>query len=215
MIRVYIFCEGQTEDTFVREVLVPHFSRLDIFVNPIVLRTGPQGKGGVVSYAKVKRQIEQKCKNDRSAYVTTLIDYYALPSKFPTFSSSGDSITQVKAATKAFQVDIAQANFIANLAAHEFEGLLFSSPAAFGDWFDNSDVVADLEKIRNQFESPEHINDHPKTAPSKRILRVCENYDKIVHGALISLDIGLGTIRQQCPMFQAWLCQLEALSSKQ
>jgi len=46
MIRVYIFCEGQTEDTFVREVLVPHFSRLDIFVNPIVLRTGPQGKGG-------------------------------------------------------------------------------------------------------------------------------------------------------------------------
>lgn len=64
----------------------------------------------MVSYAKVKRQIEQKCKNDRSAYVTTLIDYYALPSKFPTFSSSGDSITRVKAATKAFQVDIAQAN---------------------------------------------------------------------------------------------------------
>lgn len=121
----------------------------------------------------------------------------------------------MKAATKAFQVDIAQANFIANLAAHEFEGLLFSSPAAFGEWFDNSDVVAELEKIRNQFESPEQINDHPKTAPSKRILRVCENYDKIVHGSLISLDIGLDTIRQQCPMFHAWLCQLEALSSKQ
>lgn len=52
MTRIFIFCEGQTEDVFVREVLRPHFQRKDILLTPIIIRTGPQGKGGVSSYGK-------------------------------------------------------------------------------------------------------------------------------------------------------------------
>ena len=86
-------------------------------------------------------------------------------------------------------------------------------PQAFANWFDNDDVVDELTKIREQFLSPEHINDGSQTAPSKRILKVCHNYDKVAHGSLISLDIGLDTIRHQCPVFNQWILQLEALGT--
>lgn len=54
MTRVHVFCEGQTEEVFVREVLTPYFQRMQIWLNPIIIRTGPQGKGGVSSYGKIK-----------------------------------------------------------------------------------------------------------------------------------------------------------------
>ena len=79
MKRVHVFCEGQTEDVFVREVLAPHFAGLDIWLNPIIVRTGPQGKGGVVSYAKVKWQILKKCREDSAALVSNMFDFYGLP----------------------------------------------------------------------------------------------------------------------------------------
>lgn len=111
MIRVHVFCEGQTEDVFVREVLGPHFQRMNIWLNPIIIRTGPQGKGGVSSYGKIKRQIEQKCKEDATGWVTTLLDFYGLPSDFPAINSKGDSLTRAEIVKRAFQTDIAQPNF--------------------------------------------------------------------------------------------------------
>jgi hypothetical protein len=49
MIRVYIFVEGQTEETFASGQLQKHFSSMEIYVYPILLRTSKTGKGGVVS----------------------------------------------------------------------------------------------------------------------------------------------------------------------
>jgi hypothetical protein len=126
----------------------------------------------------------------------------------------GDSITRAKEVEKAFQQDIALPNFLANVIVHEFEGLLFSAPDAFADWFDEPGVVAELTEIRRGFDSPEHINEGRETAPSKRILAVCDTYDKIAHGSLIALDIGLDAIRQECPLFDAWVGQVEALGAR-
>lgn len=123
MTRIFIFCEGQTEDVFVREVLRPHFQRIDVLLTPIIIRTGPQGKGGVSSYGKIRRQIEIKCKEDPTAWVTTFLDFYGLPTDFPAMGAAGSSIDRAKAVEKAFQDDIAQRNFLANLIIHEFEGL--------------------------------------------------------------------------------------------
>jgi len=212
MTRIHIFCEGQTEDVFVREVLAPHFQRINIWLNPIIVRAGPQDKGGVTSYGKIKWQIENKCKEDRTAWVTTLLDFYALPADFPEANSKGDLLTRAKAVEAAFQVDIAQPNFISNLVVHEFEGLLFSAPAAFSEWFDDADIVDSLNRVRSGFATPEHINDGRTTAPSKRILAVCETYDKVAHGSLIAMDIGLDTIRRECPLFDAWVKRLEMLN---
>lgn len=213
MIRVHVFCEGQTEDVFVREVLAPHFLRLNILLNPIIIRTGPQGKGGVSFYGKIKWQIENKCKEDVTAWTTTLLDFYGLPSDFPAMNSTGDSLTRAKAVEIAFQNDIAQPNFISNIIVHEFEGLLFSDPTAFAGWFDDARIIDNLTQVRNGFATPEHINDGRTTAPSRRILTVCSTYDKVAHGSLIALDIGLDTIRRECPLFNAWVSRLEGLST--
>ncbi len=211
MTRVHVFCEGQTEDVFVREVLRPYFERMNIWLTPIIIRTGPQGKGGVSSYGKVKRQVEIKCKEDKAAWVTTMLDFYGLPSDFPAMTSAGDSLTKAKAIESAFQEDVSQRNFISNIVVHEFESLLFSDPAAFAGWFDDTRIVETLRSVKNNFASPEHINDNRDTAPSKRILAVCDAYDKVAHGSLIALDIGLDIIRGECPLFDAWVKQLEAL----
>lgn len=212
MTRVHVFCEGQTEDVFVREVLSPHFQRLGIWLNPIIIRTGAQGKGGVSTYGKIKRQVERKCKEDPTAWVTTLLDFYGVPKDSPGMAeSTGASFDRGQEVATAFQADIGQQNFIAHLLIHEYEGLLFSAPDAFGDWFDDPEVVNALTAVRNEFDSPEHINDGVATAPSKRILVVCNQYDKVTHGSLIALDIGLDRIRQECPLFDGWVRRLEAL----
>jgi hypothetical protein len=57
MIRIHIFCEGQTEETFVREVLQPHFGRLQVVLTAIVTKTSAKGKGGATSYGKIRCQI--------------------------------------------------------------------------------------------------------------------------------------------------------------
>lgn len=213
MKRVHIFCEGQTEETFVREVLQDHLIGYDVFLNPIVLRTSATCKGGVVSYAKLKWQIEQKCREDSSSCVTTLIDLYGLPSDFPgksSFENQHDYEKKVAIAEKAFNSDIDMNNFIANLLLHEYEALLFSDVTKFEEWF-NPSVVDSLQKEASIFDNPEQINDSPTTAPSKRILKYCLGYNKPLHGSLIAMDIGLDVIRSQCKHFNVWLRKIENL----
>ena len=212
MTRIHIFCEGQTEETFVREVLQDHFQRFDIFVNPIIIRTSKTGKGGVSTYGKIKNQINRQCLEDPTAWVTTMIDYYGLPSDFPgkINSPAGSSLLVAKYLQESFQQNIDRQNFIANLVVHEFEALLYSNPGAFKEWF-NDEAKLKLAAERALFESPEHINDHPITSPSKRIKKLCPKYDKVTHGTLISLDIGLDLIRHECHLFDKWIKRLEGL----
>lgn len=76
MIRVQIFVEGQTEETFVRELLYNHFLQQKIYVNPILL-------GGAVTYGKIRKELSRKCSEDSTAFVTTMLDLYGLPKDFP------------------------------------------------------------------------------------------------------------------------------------
>ena len=77
---------------------------------------------------------------------------------------------------------------------------------------DAPQVIGELIDIRKSFESPEHINNSRESAPSKRILSLCSQYEKVLHGTLISLDIGLETIRQECPIFDSWISHVESLA---
>ena len=62
---------------------------------------------------------------------------------------------------------------------HEFEGLLFSDTFAFGviERVAEHEIAA-LSDTRQQFETPEDINDHPERAESKRILNTVQGYRK-------------------------------------
>ncbi|WP_414528578.1 DUF4276 family protein [Nodularia chucula] len=211
MMRVNIFVEGQTEETFVRELLYDHFQRQNIYLNPILVRTSSTSKGGIVSYEKIKRQLHIKCSEDSSALVTTMFDLYALPKDFPgkdSLPNTNDPFTKAEHLEQAMREDIGHQNLIPNLILHEFEGLLYSNPNAFKEWFDQS-IVDKLQRERDFFPSPEHINDSPMTAPSKRIISCCPSYNKPLHRSLIAIDMGLDIIRQQCQHFDKWLTYIE------
>jgi len=212
MSRVLVFVEGQTEETFVRDLLVPYFSRLGIYLTPILAQTSPGHKGGIVSYGKVKHQLTRLCRQDQGAYVTTMMDYYGLPNDFPGLDGRvPDAHEQVVRLEQALQQDIDAPNFIPNLMLHEFEALLFSAPEKIAEWLDDQALLAPMAAIRAAFATPEHINNSPQTAPSKRILTLVPNYKKTVDGPLIAEDIGLDAIRAQCPHFNNWIERLLAL----
>ena len=216
MSRVYVVVEGQTEEAFVRELLAPHYARLDKYLIPIIVSTSPGHKGGVVRYAKVRPQIVRLCRQDADAWVTTLFDLYALPTDFPGKAAPA-YLAQASGSAKAqyleaqLRQDIAEPNFLPNLLVHEYEALLFTQPAQFEQWTGNAKVPATLAQAVAQAGSPEDVNDSPHTAPSKRIRAVMPKYQKTFHGPLIACDIGLDALRQACPHFHAWLLAVDAL----
>ena len=71
------------------------------------------------------------------------------------------------------------------------------------------ELAGGFQAIRDQFETPEHINDSPQTAPSKRVEALVAGYEKPLLGTLAILEIGLETIRSNCPHFNQWLTRLE------
>lgn len=216
MSRLYVLVEGQTEEAFVRELLVPHYARVGRFLTPIIVSTRAGYKGGVVSYAKVKPQILRLCRQDPDAFVTTMFDLYAVPGDFPGKATPAYPVHaggHQKAAFLEAQLaqDIGQTNFLAHLMVYEFEALLYAQPDRFAQWTDDAQVVIALRAAVEQAGAPENINDSPQTAPSKRILAAMPGYQKTFHGPLIACDIGLDAMRKVCPHFHAWLLAVEAL----
>jgi hypothetical protein len=214
--RLKLLVEGQTEETFVRDILKPHYAPIGLDMTPILFSTRRGFKGGVTSYGKVKSQIIRLCREDRGAVVTTIIDLYGLPKDFPGKSATDYPATGTGPQKASFletrlAADINERNFIPYLMVHEFEALLFTDPTRFGAWTDSERVVPELEKVTSRFRNPEDINDGAQTAPSKRIQAVMPGYDKAFHGPAIANDIGLDVIRARCGHFRAWLERLESL----
>lgn len=213
--RVYLLVEGQTEEAFVNELMVGRYAAMGRYLYPVIVRTSSHHRGGVVSYAKIRPQIELLCKQDGSAFVTTLFDLYGLPSDFPgktdqDYPIAANGELKAEFLETRLAADIAQANFIPNLLVHEFEALLFTKIEAFEEWIDDDNALLPLRNIRCST-APEDINDALQTAPSKRILKVMPSYQKTFHGPLIASGIGLDAIRAECPHFDNWLNKIENL----
>ncbi len=65
-----------------------------------------------------------------------------------------------------------------------------------------------LQAIRDQFPTPEDINNSPNTAPSKRILKIFPYYKKVLDGSVVAKAVGLDKIRQECHHFDSWVTRL-------
>lgn len=216
MIHVYVLVEGQTEELFINEVIAPRYAPRSVYFSAILVETRRGHKGGLVSYAKVKPQIERVCKEHHraGAYVTTFFDLYALPVDFPhkqhpTYLALNDPYAKVQYLEQQLSADIAQPHFVPFIMLHEFEALLFVEPQRFADWTDAASIVQTITQISQSYDSPELINDSPQTTPSKRILGLMPSYDKVVQGTCIAADIGLDRLRASCPHFDGWLRLLE------
>jgi len=119
----------------------------------------------------------------------------------------------VKGLEKAFSLDIHNERFIPYIQLHEFETLLFSDINGFEYIFgDERSKVRQIAQIIAEYPEPERINDSPQTAPSKRILAIFPNYQKVEMGSLIALENSIENIISKCPHFAAWITQLKNLS---
>jgi hypothetical protein len=227
MTRLLVHVEGQTEETFVNEILLDYLvSRGYISVSARIVGKARMHdrRGGIRPWPGVKRDIIRHLRGDDRCVATTMVDFYGLPHEGQGAWPGRKKAAGLPAGNKAPTVENAlldnvttemgsrfnSRRFVPFVVMHEFEGLLFSDCAAFSRGIGHSGLQTALQKIRDQFSTPEDINDSPTTAPSKRIKDLIPGYQKPLLGLQAALEIGLATIRRECPHFDGWLLQLES-----
>jgi len=227
MARLLIHVEGQTEESFVNQVLGPHlYARGYEMVGARLVGNARQKdrRGGIRAWESVRSDIVRHLRQDRQSLATTMVDYYGLPQTGPRAWPGREAAGALPFAQKAGQAeqailsDICAAmgsgfkpeRFVPFVMMHEFEGLLFSDCEAFSRGIGRPEAKPALQAVRDQFASPEEINDSPVSAPSKRVVQVVGGYEKPLHGVLAAIEIGLEAIRRECPHFAGWLLRLEA-----
>ena len=223
MIRLHFVVEGQTEEVFVRDVLMETLAAYGVIADVHRITTGRRGgavhRGGFVSYAHLKRDLSLWMKQDSNAdsWFTTMVDFYGLPADFPgthEARSITDPIERMIFLERQLSHDLKYRRFVPYIQLHEFEALLFSDAKSFATAFpDANEAIGALQRIRDSAASPEHIDDGEKTAPSKRICAILPDYVKPVAGPLIARAIGLSRIRGECKHFNAWIEMLLGLGS--
>jgi len=222
MIRVHVICEGPTEVTFVYSLLSEPFRAKGIELYPSLVGTAGH-KGGNFKYERLFNDVEKRLLGDKTSYCTSFFDFYGLPESFPgkieagKLSSVNEKATYLKTAlveklSAKLGVDVVS-RFIPYVQMYEFEGLLFSNPESLALSVGCTNTVEKFQAIRDEFDSPEAINNSPQTAPSKRIEKLCIGYDKVTAGSIAAMDIGLSEIRKECSLFDEWLTELEALAN--
>ena len=219
-IRLLMSVEGQTEQAFVRAAIAPHLAGHGVDASARLLFTNRKlgGRGGVMRYPQVRRDLERLFKQHRGADVrfTSMIDLYALPDDFPGFSAAltiHDPVARVQSLEAALAADLGDERFIPFIQLHEFEALLFCDLTQLAQRIDRSDYgIRALEQEVAGLQ-PKYINDGEATAPSKRIIRHVPIYERSKPrlGATAAAAIGLPAIRRGCPHFNAWITLLEGL----
>lgn len=220
---IYIVVEGQTEQTFVRDVLAPHMAHKGIYLRPALLGK-PGHKGGDIRFERAKNDIGNFLRQRNDTYISTMFDYFRIDPKWPgkaeirrqiLHGATLTAINKAKLIEDAAHIEIMQSfsdcdsenRFVPYIEMHEFESLLFS----------NADILAekteiDVSQVRRiiaKYDNPEEINDDPENAPSKRLETLKNGYRKVAMGKMVSEAIGIDLIRRKCPHFNSWLTKLE------
>lgn len=223
MKRVCVVCEGQTEETFVREVLAPALLPLDLLLIGETIETSVGHKGGALNYDRVRTHLRNRLRQNSAPTVTTFFDLYRLDRRFPGFENAklqGSLNARLSVLIDALHADVIELaqcqpqRFIPFIQPHEFEALLFSDVAATlsieQGW---SHLGSTLSAARAEAESPEHINDGPDTKPAARLEKALRNpsYRKARHGPIAAKAIGLNRIESECQFFAAWVARLRTL----
>ena len=222
MTRVKVVVEGPTEESFVAGVLAPILWSYRVNLTPILLGV-PGHKGGRTNYARIKKDVLLHLKQDRTAYCSTMLDFYGLGEGFPGTPvppglSNVAKVTHIEQAVKADIYELIpdlrpDIRFLPYIQLHEYEGLLFSDPSRFATAINQPQLAQAFQRVRDDFPTPEDIDDDPATAPSKRILQTHRSYRKVVDGTIGALRIGIETMRRECPHFRDWIERLKSLST--
>lgn len=224
-VEVMIVVEGQTEQTFIREVLAPEMGIKGIFLSAVVIGK-PGHKGGNIRFDRARNDIGHLLKQRRDTYVSTMFDFFRIEADWPgkrTLLRQISNGTSLSAAEKGGVLEGAtlseikesfsdcnpELRFLPYIEMHEFEALLFSNVSVLANKIGVTE--AKIEDILDECEEPEEIDDGPDSAPSKRLISLRSGYRKVAMGKTISEAIGIEAIREKCPHFDTWLAQMEQL----
>lgn len=223
MREIIVFAEGPSDEQFLKRVVAPSLRHLNLFLKPQTLNTSKDVKGGAVTFDRLKFNARNTLRQKPDAVLTTFIDLYALDTSFPAFDEANNG-ADVYMRLHTLETALANAivehvgcrldRFIPHIQPHEFEGLLFSDVDALVRTVPNwSTHLNQLKKIRDSFESPEHINNGYETAPSRRLTGMMNpKYGKTMHGPLAAEHITLPTIERECRHFREWINRLRAVA---
>lgn len=137
MMRLIVVVEGQTEEAFVKDVLVPHLAAHKVFVAATIVgkqlahERGHRGRGGG-QFRSWRRDIARLLHDgtDWGLRVTTFFDLYGLPEDFPGLSGLStelDTNVRCDALQRSLAVDTNDRRFIPYIQRHEFEALVLAS----------------------------------------------------------------------------------------
>jgi Domain of unknown function (DUF4276) len=227
MAGLLIHVEGQTEETTVKEVLSKHLIQYGFdYVAATLIGDPRKARGGIVGWDIAKREIVRNLRQSSNHYVTTMVDFYGLPKTGDKRWPGRGEASRLPFPQKATTVENAMMDeivhemggdsfypnrFIPFVVMHEFEALLFSDCPALSRGIERRDLESSFQAIRDEFGSPEEINDSPNTAPSKRISKLVPGYQKPLFGTLAVIEIGLERIRAECSHFNEWIGKLEGI----
>ncbi|MDA0631887.1 DUF4276 family protein [Nonomuraea sp. MCN248] len=217
MRRVHILCEGQSEETVVREVIEPYLCSSDVYLTWSIFTTkrpagGPSFRGGVSTWAKLATEIRLLLADSSITVLTTMLDYYGLPSDVPGMATrpSGSPYNRVTHVERAIADTIDRPRFLPHLVLHKLEAWVLLGHEALGELTGDDALAQAVQAIVAQAQGAELVNDGASTAPSKRLLRLYPRYRKTSDGPLVIAEIGINTIRSACPHADAWLSAVNA-----
>ena len=220
MKRLVIIAEGETEESFVNNILCPFFCSKGIY-NSIQCFKTKHSHGGMSKYSYIKKDI-LNIIYEKDVVVSMMIDFYRLPSDFPGFNDLKVTQTHQEQANlleTRIKKDLEDSqnqlfdNFIPYIQLHEFEALVFASISGIDSLFERTEMDYNgLMNVIQQYPNPEDINNHPDTAPSVRLKKLISGYNKVLHGIDIINTVGMAELLEKCPRFKTWIeSMVEAL----
>lgn len=216
---VVVLVEGPTEQRFVKQLLAPYMADRALYLTPIILDK-PGEKGGDVKFARAQKDIGKYLKQRSDTWITLLVDYYGIRGDWPGYKESKHQKDHARKAAIMNQATVKQvqqlfpeqnkaSRFIPYVSMYEIEALYFSDPACLARMLNVKQLH--VNAILTECGEPEKINDHSTTAPSKRLKALSDRFKKTSTGIAIATEIGIPKMRSACPMFDAWLTELESL----
>lgn len=217
MKRLVIIVEGETEESFVNNILCPYFCSKGLY-NTIQYFKTKHSHGGISKYSYIKKDILNTIY-EKDVVVSMMIDFYRLPLDFPGFSDLKATQTHKEQAslleteikkdledTQKHQFD----NFIPYIQLHEFEALVFASIKGIDILFEREEMdYKGLMNVIEEHPNPEEINNHPATALSMRLKKLIPGYNKVLHGIEIIKTMGMPELLEKCPRFKTWVESME------
>ena len=211
---LFIYCEGQTEALFVRNVLNPSF------LHPQGKAAAPIVAQGLRPFSRTQTDLLNLLRNP-SAKVTTCIDYYGMPAGYPGMPHqrppAGNPVLvyqDILRLERALAAAINNPRFIPYYSLHEFEALAFADPAAIDAQqkrVSSGSVIPQVTQMLALAQgNPELVNDSQPTSPSHRLAALWPRgqYQKTIDSVGMVQRIPLATMRARCQHFDHWLSQL-------